>query len=242
MTKRRRVVSPRIVPPPRYGLRALAALFLLVATGLLAVAAFYAGIQYERLAAAPLAERLMSIEQEREDLLAQVAELKQQTIVLERSQQIDREASRTASKQLKEAQDERLALDKEVSFLRRLFQEGGGGILQPKDFKLEAKEEPGAFGYSFTVRQLVQDFGESAGDVAVKIVGKRNGKETTFSIAKLEGANPTRHKMKFKHFQSFEGVFRLPDDFEPESLVVEITPTTAKLIPVSETFPWSEQR
>ena len=33
MTNRRRVVSPRIVPPPRYGLRALVGLLLLVATG-----------------------------------------------------------------------------------------------------------------------------------------------------------------------------------------------------------------
>jgi len=241
MTYDRRVVSPRIVPPPRYGLRAFVVLLLLVATGFVAVAAFYVGIQYERLAAAPLTERIISIEQERQALVAQVLELKQRTIVLERSQQIDREANRTASKQLKDAQDERLALDKEVSFLRRLFQEGGGGILRPKDFKLKETEEPGEFGYSFTVQQLIPDFGESAGDVDVKVVGKRDDKETTLSLAKLEGANPKSHKMKFKHFQSVEGVFRLPDDFEPENLVVEIKPTTVKLIPVSETFPWSVQ-
>lgn len=238
MTQRRRVVSPRIVPPPRYGLRVFIVLSLLAVMGVAAAAAFYGGAEYERRAAAPLAARLEAIEQERNELTAQVAELKQQTIVLERSQQIDREANRTASNQLKESQDERLALDKEVSFLRRLIQEGGGGILQPKDFTLEKTEDPAEFGYGFTIRQLIQDFGESAGDVDLKVVGKRAGEDTTLSLTKLTGSDPTSHKMKFKHFQSFAGVIRLPEDFEPENIVVEIKPKTAKLIPVSETFPW----
>jgi hypothetical protein len=213
----------------------------LVPLGAAIVGAFLFGVQRGQEVAAPLVEQIGSVEQERDALSAEVAELKQQSIVLERSQQIDREAKKTATKQLKEAQDERLALEKEVSFLRRLIQEGGGGILQPKDFKLEQMSEPGVFGYGFTIRQLIPDFGESTGNVEMQLVGKRDGTETTLSLAKLKGSNPKSHKMKFKHFQSFEGTFRVPKDFEPESLVVEIRPKTAKLIPVSETFPWSAE-
>jgi len=238
MTHGRRVVSPRIVPPPRYGLRAFVVLSLLVLVGAAVGVAFFAGVQYGREASVPLIEQIDSIEQERDVLSARVAELKQQNIVLERSQQIDREASKTASKQLKDAQDERLAAEKEVSFLRRLIQEGGGGILQPRDFKLEKSDEPGEFGYSFTIRQLIPEFGESTGRVDLKILGTRDGKDVSLSVDKLKGSEPTSHKMEFKHFQSFAGRIRVPDDFDPESLVVEIKPSTSKLIPVSETFPW----
>jgi hypothetical protein len=241
MTHARRIVSPRIVPPPRYGLRAFVVLSLLVLVGAAVGVAFFAGVQREREASVALVEQIGTIEQERDVLSAAVAELKQQIIVLERSQQIDREASKTASSQLKEAQDERLAAETEVSFLRRLFQEGGGGILQPRDFKLEEADEPGGFDYSFTIRQLIPDFGESTGSVDLKVAGKRGGKDVTLSLDKLAGSEPVRHEMAFKHFQSFGGYIRVPDDFDPESLLVEIKPTNAKLIPASETFPWSTE-
>jgi len=200
--------------------------------------AFFAGIQVERKASKSIVEDLRAVEEERDALSAQVAALKQQGIVLERSHQIDHEASRTLSEQLKAAQDERLALDREVSFLRRLIREGGGGILQAKDFKLKETDEPGTFGYSFTVSQLIQDFGESTGNIEIEVVGKRGGEEARLPLGKLEGSTPTSHEMKLKHFQNFEGYIRVPDDFEPENLIVEIKPKTAGLIPVSESFPW----
>jgi cell division protein FtsB len=241
MTHRRRVVSPRIVPPPRYGLRVLVFSLLLLLVGAAVGVAFFAGIQLEREASVPLVDEIGTIEQERDALSAEVADLKQQMIVLERSQQIDREANKTAAEQLKEAQDERLAAEKEVSFLRRLIQEGGGGILQPRDFELEETGEPGEFGYSFTIRQLIPDFGESTGTVDVKVTGRRGDNDVTLPLDRLKGSEPARHEMAFKHFQSFEGSIQVPGDFEPESLVVEIKPKSAKLIPVSETFPWSTE-
>jgi hypothetical protein len=239
MTCAKRVVSPRITPPPNYGLRAILVLLALAAVGVATTAAFVAGTRFERQASEPMSARISALERERDALNDEVSDLKQRGIVLERTQQIDREAKRTAAEQLKEAQDERLAVEKEVSYLRRLIQEGGGGILQPKDFSLTETGKPGEFGYSFTIRQLIQDFGQSAGSVQIKVVGTRDGKETSFGLDELKGSEPTRHKMKFKHFQTFEGLMRLPDDFEPESLVIEIEPTTANLIPVTETFPWS---
>jgi hypothetical protein len=226
------------IRPPDKGGYLLIALLGLAALGAATGGAFIAGTRFERQAAAPSIESLHRIEQERDDLSGQVAELKQQSIVLERSQQIDREACRNLSEELKDVQANRLAAEKEVSYLRRLIREGGGGILQATDLELKETGDPGEFGYSFTVRQLIQDFGESAGDIEIRLLGKREGEETDLSLAELDRADPKKHQMKLKHFQSFAGSFRVPDGFEPENLVVEIKPKTAKLIPASETFPW----
>ena len=232
--------------PPRIT-RATSLLASRVLLGLLILAvfagsifgAFFAGIHLERQVSKPLFATLNAVEQERDALSAQVADLKQKSIVLERSQQFDRKVYRTVSEQLQKAQDERLAVEKEASFLRRLIQEGGGGILQAKDFELKATGEPREFSYSFTVSQLIQDFGESAGSVEIKLVGMQDGQAIILPLGKLSGSQPKSHKMKFKHFQSFQGSIMVPDGVELENLVVEIKPKTAKLIPVSETFPWS---
>ncbi|MCG6861678.1 MAG: hypothetical protein LJE70_10440 [Chromatiaceae bacterium] len=239
MSKRGSAESPQNSRPTNDGLGVLPVLLALVAFGVAIGGAFFAGIWLERHESMPLVESMRAIQQERDQLSAQVADLKQQRIVLERSQQFDRKTYRTVSEQLQEAQDERLAAEKEASFLRRLIQDGGSGILQPKDFKLEETGQPGEVEYSFTVQQLIQDFGESTGTVEVKVFGERNGVETTLSVGELAGSAPSSHTMKFKHFQSFHGTISLPDDFEPVKLIVAIKPNTDKLIPVSEIFPWN---
>lgn len=221
------------------GRSAVVVLFVLTLFGVALGGSFFAGIHLERETAKPLIVSVGKIKQERDALLEQVAELKQQSIVMERSHQIDHEASRILSEQLKAAQDKRLAIEKESSFLRRLIREGGGGILQAKDFKLKEGGDPGEFAYSFTIRQLIGDFGESVGDVEVKLSGKQAGEEIVVPLRELAGSKPRSHKLKLKHFQTFEGSVQVPEDFEPENLVVEIKPKTANLIPGSETFPWS---
>jgi hypothetical protein len=238
MMQRVSVASPRIVRQPNYVVRGAFALFAVVGLGILVGTAFFAGVKAERDATKELAERVRKKDQEGQALAGQVAELKEQSILLERSLQIDREANRTVSEQLKTVQDERLAAEKEVSFLRRLIQNGGGGILRPKDFKLKESPQDGQYRYSVTIQQLIQDFGESVGSVDIKVIGKRGGKEVTLPLSELEGSEPKKHKLKLKHFQIIEGMIRIPDDLDPENLVVEISPETPELIPVSETFSW----
>jgi len=235
MSRRRRVVSPRIVEPQGAGL-----LFLLTVLVLTAIAgAFSAGVWVTREQAETVALSVKALEQERDDLRKRIAALTEETIVLKRTMEIDREANRTAQASLREAQDERLSLEKEVSFLKRLIQQGGGGILKVQDFKLVSADEPDEFGYSFTVSQLIREFGESAGKVEIRLVGKQDGKEVIRALDKLPGSEPTAHKMRFKHFQNFEGRIKVPKGIEPENLVVDVKPSTKKLIPVTETFAWT---
>jgi len=232
------MIDPKIVRPPSGSARMVFVLAVLATFATAVVGAFTFGRQIGIEMSKPLDKHARMTEAECSALSTQISDLEQQRTALKRSQQIDRETDRNLSKQLKEAQDKRLALEKEVSFLRRLVQDGGSGILQPKDFKVEKTGEPGMFRYSFTIRQLVQGFGRSTGRVEIQVIGKRNGKETTLPLAKLVGSKPLRHKMGFKHFQVFQGLVKVPDNFEPEKLVVEVKPKTRKLIPVSETFPW----
>lgn len=238
MSYGRRVVSPKIVLPSSGVSRLAIVLLVLVAIGAAFVGGALLGREESRRELTRERERIEVLTRERDEFAAEIAGLKQEGIVLGRTQQIDREANRSAQEQLKQAQDERLALEKEVSFLRRLISQGGGGILQIKDFRLGKTGEEGEFAYSFTVSQLIQGFGDSAGTVEIKVSGKDGGEEKTLSLAELSGSDPKTHSMRFRHFQNFEGQVSLPLDLEPENLIVEVKPTTKKLIPISETFPW----
>ncbi|WP_133510854.1 DUF6776 family protein [Candidatus Thiosymbion oneisti] len=242
MGQHRGIVTPKIVQPASSAARVAFVLLILVALAAVVIGAFFVGRQTGVGMLKPLGEYMRAAEgkcDECDALAAQVSDLKERNLFLKQLQQIDREVNRNLSKQIKEAQDERLTLEKEVSLLRRLVQEGGGGILQLKDFKVEAMGTPGEFRYSFTLRQLVQGFGESTGEIEVRVIGKRNGEGKDLSLDKLVGYDRLRHRMKFKHFQNVQGSVKVPDDFEPEKLIVEVKPETDKMNPVSEIFPWS---
>jgi len=244
MARQRRIETPKIVQSPSGVSHTVFILLVLVAFAAAIVGAFSVGKRFRvGEVLQPSTECTRTCENMSEGgsgtLALEVANLKQESIALKQSQQIDREANHNLSKQLKKAQDERLALEKEVFFLRRLIQESSRGILQPKDLKLEETSKRGEFRYNFTVRQLIQDFGRSEGQVEMQVIGWRDGKATILAIDKLTGSKPLKHKMGFKHFQSFQGSIKIPDDFEPEELVIEVKPKTAHLSPVSETFPWS---
>lgn len=171
-------------------------------------------------------------------LRSEVASLKQESAVLERSRQIERETSRSLQDQLKQAQDERLALIKEASYLKRLIQEGGKGVVRVHDLRLMPGQGPRSFRYSFTVTQLIQDFGESRGRVTVSVRGLQDGQETTVNLAKLAQAEPKELSMRFEHFQNFRGRFTLPEGFDPRLLTVTIDPEGDLLAGTSEGFPW----
>jgi hypothetical protein len=233
VAKRRRVVRPRIVRPSGAGLR----IFTLVVVLAALAAAFLAGAFLGYSEAAALSAQIRGLEQTSADLEKRISELRQQNAVLERGQQIDREANRAARDQLRESQERRLELEKEISFLRRLIREGGGGIVQVKDFFLEQTAER-EFAYRFTVTQLVPDFGWSEGVVEVRLTGMQGEEERTLGLEQLEGSEPSEHRMRFRNFQNFEGQIQVPEDLEAQSLVVEVKPKTDDLIPATETFPW----
>jgi len=233
------VVTPRIIRPASGTTRAVVVLGILLALATAIIGVFSIGKRVGVKMLEPLVEYMHTAEGECNALPDQISGLKQQNTILTRSQQINREVSLNLSQQLKDAQDKRLALEKEVSLLRRLVQEGSRGILQLKDFKIEALDTLGEFRYGFTVRQLVPDFVESTGKIEVRVIGKLSGETKDRSLAKLAGYNRLRHKMKFKHFQNVQGSIKVPDDFKPERVVVEVKPANNKITPVSETFPWS---
>ncbi len=171
-------------------------------------------------------------------LREEVSKLRQEASVLERSRQIERETNKALQIQLKDAQDERLSLVREGSYLKRLIREGGKGAVRVHDLVLLAGEGPQSVRYSFTVSQLVPDFGETKGRVALRVTGTQGGMDQELGLERLPRADPKELSMRFDHFQAFQGGLTLPDGFEPRFLTVVISPEGDQLAGTSESFPW----
>jgi hypothetical protein len=210
---------------------------MLGAIGLsIATVAFWGG--YRLGSRGPALEGVQALQRERDGLADVLAEARQEEILCQRIREIDQERDLSTQEQLKAGQDERLALVKEVSSLKRTIRDGGKGVVAVQDLRLSATETPREFRYSFTLSQLIEGFGESKGGVELKLTGKKGGKDETLSLKQLKGSKPARLNMNFDHFQNFEGRLVLPEGFEPHTLVIEMDPKGAKLVANVETFPW----
>jgi len=183
-------------------------------------------------------QALQTLQGERDGLAEALAEANKQGILCERTREIDRERDLVAQAELKAAQDERLALAREVSSLKRVIREGGKGVVAVQDLRLASTEAKREFSYSFTLTQLVEEFGPSKGGIEIKLTGKQGSKDETLALKQLKGSKPSKLTMDFEHFQNLEGRLVLPQGFEPHTLVVEVNPKGEKLVGSVETFPW----
>lgn len=180
----------------------------------------------------------LALTEERDRLREALTAAQREQVIQERSHQIDREAARALTDRLKQAQDDRLALNRELSYLKRLVQEGGGGAMRIQDLRLATTDDPLAYAYHFTVTQIIPGFGESEGKVRVEIQGRDAEGTSTYDLSKLPSAEPRQLEFKFEHFQTLSGTFELPSDFDPETISIAVDPVSDRLMPTVQSFPW----
>lgn len=230
--------SPRIVPSSSGAGRWFAIFFLGALLGAVGWFAFdygreWAGVsnRTEGKSVKRLGSAVAALEEERDAL-------RQQLAALERASQVDREASRLAQVELKRYQEESQELEKDLEFLRNLVEHDAKGALRIKEFKLSAGENNRTFNYRFTVSQAKQDFGMSKGRILISVEGTLEGAIKTLTLAELTKEKTENHKMRFRHFQNFQGKILLPEGFSPDSLVMEVEPDSKKLAPLRKSFDW----
>ena len=239
MTKTWRVPSPRIVLHPGWGWTSR--LILGASVLVIIIGAFLAGVHVTREEARSLTALMDTLTRENLSLMEQVEALRMDKAALERSQRLDQDTLLAAQEGLKQEQEQRLALEKDLSALNRMIRQGGGGILRIQDFGLAPTAEEGIFAYSFTVRQLIPDYAESLARVKIKLIGWGNDSPLELAVDPLPGSSPEGSKLKFKHFQQVEGRLKVPSAVEAQGVLIAIEPLSKMLIPTSESFPWPLQ-
>ncbi|MEA3642158.1 MAG: DUF6776 family protein [Lamprobacter sp.] len=171
-------------------------------------------------------------------LSEEVARAREERLRLERSHQMDREATRRAQESLAELQRERLDLVKRVSYLQRLVRDGQEGIVEVKELRLREGSAPDAVRYEMLLSQLVPQEERTRGQVKLSVVLSLNGKQEELSLDALPGSSPAVTVIDFEHFQAIAGEIVLPEDAEPEQLIVDTQPDGASMARSIEAFLW----
>lgn len=179
-------------------------------------------------------------------LLVEKEKLADRVAILERSSLVDREAANNVRTLIRELEDEKAALNKDLTFYK--------SIMAPEDLtdgvKLSALDlVSGTAPYQYRMRlvisQVARNNGFLRGALRVSVTGQQDGKEKTLSLLELAGLgnSPT---LGFRYFQSFPESrgfldFDLPENFQPESIRVRIQIRSGGARSLDKTFNWDEE-
>lgn len=166
--------------------------------------------------------------------------LREQVAILERSSQIDRQATKEVQDELGALQEELHAARDEIEFYRGIVSPGDGKPgLRIHRFTLSAGTQPGGFDYDLVLTQLKNNDRYVAGRVGWSISGRRDGETEDLDLAAITETGAGHLDFRFRYFQRLTGVISLPEGFQAEEVTLSIK-TTGKNAPepLLEIFDW----
>ncbi|MCG6872821.1 MAG: hypothetical protein LJE84_11065 [Gammaproteobacteria bacterium] len=224
------VVSPRR-PTWQYLLLAVLALALVLASVWISYRRGMSDAGYEQGAHADERSRLNT---EIRSLKQSNAELRGLLAAAERQLQIDRtgyaeldEALQTSTRQLAD-------LRKELGFYQNIIsapEDRRGVVVQQLD--IEPAGKPGSYRFEVIVIQAYNHKNEVKGRVGLRVTGTQGGEQREIKPQRDPGEALV---LRFRYFQKLRGSFDLPEGFQPQQIVVTVTPD--KQAPVTRSFEW----
>lgn len=165
--------------------------------------------------------------------------LQQQIATLQRSSQVDRQASIQVRNELANLQDELLGLREELEFYRGIVSPGDAPAgLRIQEFQLESGAQESVYSYNLTLAQIQNNQRYVQGSIEIEFSGIENGKVKTRSLRELSEKGEI--KFKFRYFQNFSGRLNLPAGFKPDKVFIRVKPSgRSKLKVLEQTFDWS---
>lgn len=178
-----------------------------------------------------LADTIADLKRERTDLRDQIA-------LLERSNQVDKQAYSEVDDNLKALQEEILELREEVTFYRGIVApaESSAG-LRIERFKVDKQGGEDIYHYNLVLTQVLKNDKTISGSVKVTVNGVEGGQIRSYPLERLS-SQPLSREFSFRYFEKFEGDIRLPEGFSPRTVMVDVSPQRNK--PISRTFDWPE--
>ncbi len=165
-------------------------------------------------------------------LLAEVNDLKQQVVNLERASQVNEVANRDLRGTLAQREKELSALRADLGFYSRLV--GGNGQrqgLKLQEVKLQPISNSRGWTLILSLTQNAKRGGEISGHVTVSVEGLRKDKVVTLDWPTLgDGAQKDGLPFRFTYFQQLQGTIVLPADFRPTRLRIHVQPTSGQAV------------
>jgi hypothetical protein len=174
-------------------------------------------------------------------LEAQNRKLRERLVVAEANSEIDRNTTAALQKDVERLQDELYRRTRELEFYRGIVsatKDSEG--LKVQGLLLETLSQSGHYRFKLVLTQVAKNDKVAEGTVKVTVHGQQNGAARTFALQDLVQDAPVNLEYRFKHFKRFEGLLRLPEDFQPDSILVQLYPKDKSQAMVERVFDWSQ--
>lgn len=169
---------------------------------------------------------------------SEIEDLQAQNVYLERSREMDQQASDEVKQSLASLQAEVSDLREQVAFYRGIVSpDASRAGVRIYEFKVSATSVERVFRYDLVLVQSVRQDRRSSGRIEIRLKGLANGAPQTLMLAGSASTVPL--KFSFKYFEEFSGEFRLPAGFEPLNARVEVLPDSGDTR-IEDEFEWSK--
>ena len=191
-------------------------------------------VMTENIEMAEVRSNLSAADKENRNLRREVARLT-------RSTQIDTQASEQVKQTLREKELEILKLTEELVFYRSLLAPEKASVgIEVRDFSLRTSPSNGEFYYDFLLTQSSRSKRVAKGRVSFAVDGKQGGVMRRLELKDVVAGTLEPIKYSFKYFQRLNGVFELPENFEPQQILIEVDPDSKSKQPLHLSFSWNE--
>lgn len=201
-------------------------------------AAWWASAHLASPDAGALRNALDTLESEHDKALQRIDRLTQKVATLERSSQVERDATRTLQDSLAERDAELAALRNDVAFFERL----AGNTAQRQPLAVHSLSlEPlgdGGWRYLLILTQNLKKSAISKGSFTLQVEGSQGGALRTLEWADLvQKPDAEAQPFSFKYFQQIEGSIALPTDFLPHRVRVRVRSDQGQ---TEQVVPWPD--
>lgn len=173
------------------------------------------------------------------DLRDRIRELSQRNTLLSRAERIERDARKHLRGVIEEREGTIASLEEELAFYRNIVSPSKmdpGLQIRRVSFR-DITGVDRAYRYELVLSQLNGGERYASGQVELRVDGRQGGEPATFEIGALALDESPQTKFRFKYFQTLSGRVRLPEDFEPGWLQVNVSPADG-FDALEETYSW----
>lgn len=184
--------------------------------------------------------------QEREELRKQlvksenqVAAMRQDIATLKLGEEVDTKATEEVRATVESLQNDIALLNEEIRFYKGVMipnAENKG--LRIERMNLTPLADTGRFSYSLLLTQVVDKHDYVQGGVEINLVGKQGEESTQLSLSSLSTENKSAERFRFRYFQNIDGELEIPNNFEPEAVMVIAQSSGSRAQRLEKRFDW----
>lgn len=162
-------------------------------------------------------------------------------VTLQRSSDVDTAAGGELRQALAEMQAQVAESKKELAFYRGILspEEAKAGV-RVQQFTLGQTQKERTYTFDLILIQSARHDKSVKGDVKLRVDGLRNDEAISITWDKLVLDSKPNIVFSFKYFQELTGTFRIPENFEPTLVELEVVPRDRSKDSFVDRFDWDK--